>query len=494
MSAFLQNPLVFIINAVSPIILKINERIRNLIVEACLFVVALLLLLSRITPGLSLPTMEQSKRSKIIVLLFVAAAIFSLKDKVRALKLNLPVVILWYLFYLAVVVSVIIHYSYFGIFTLFLMMVVFPVFFFIWGNRGDFDTLFRMVCRPFANLYILYSLFSLGLMVFAPSKYELYNYEIRFQATTIHPNTLGMLAVTGCICCIYLIFAVQHKALRIYYGFGVAVTGYFIMLASSRTSLLCLLAAMFIILLYSLRRKERSAAITSAVLLGVFIIFSGLGLLGSYVHVKNVTAPTPAAITAAQINPTASSASPSSEEAEKEEEPASDKKEPSRLAILLNRYNPFNKSLNEITSGRVKVWETYFRHLNLTGIDYEQRREEILNELPFPVANAHNQYLQTAHTMGFFAGLFELLANTTVFAIILVRSFRKGKFRLYDIFCMAAICSFYLLSLMEYIGEPTRRGLYILFFIAVAAFFFKPNNNTAEEPDSVPALSDSENE
>ena len=152
-----------------------------------------------------------------------------------------------------------------------------------------------------------------------------------------------------------------------------------------------------------------------------------------------------------------------------------------RIQKLIDRYSPFGKKLNSYTSGRVAVWKAHIKYLNLTGKDLENRNIEIRKMLPRTVAHAHNQYLQTAHTMGIFTGIFELLRNLTAFVYMFIAIFKKDKLRFYNIFSILAICSFFLLSMMEYIGEPTRRGISILFLFAFIPLLPSPKNSVENE-------------
>lgn len=466
MNTLLQKPLAAIINAVLPILQKINIKIRNLVVELCFYIIALLLLFYRISAGLPMQNLDQGIRNKIIVFLFFVAALFSIKDRVKPQKSRWPIAIAWFLFCLSATVITLIHYSLFGTLTLILLWIILPVFFFIWANRSDYDSLFKMISRPFAHLYICYCIFILYLIIFSPSLYNIFTSGNRLQATTIHPNFFGILIVTGCVCCTYLIFVSRHIALRIFYGTGIVFAGVYLMMASSRASLLCLFAGMAVVLFSAFRKKERSAAALAGILLGIFILSSCIGLGASLVTVKNLTT---AAAEETVDNTT---------NAVNTEELTETLK--AKMMKMIRRYNPFGKSADSFSSGRITIWKAYLNRLNLTGENWEQRELEVEKEIGYSIAHAHSQYIQTANTMGIFTAVFELLLGTAAFILVLINALKKGKFNTHNIFCTLAVCSFYLLAFMEYIGEPSKRGLYILFLISLAPAFFSSGENDTD--------------
>lgn len=489
----LQKPVVTAINAVEPYIQKVDEKVRNIITEICFFIIAAAFFISRMgekIPGLS--DFGSAYRNKIIIAAFFAAMLFSIKGRVEALKCRLPMLAAWGLFCTAATVSFIVHYRDLGYLTLGLIWVLFPMCCFIWANRGDYEHLFKMVCRPFSAVFLCNSIFVLYLMIFDTDRYKIYEFGYRLRATTMHPNYFGMLTAAGGICCAYMLLASKKTAERIVYGIGVGLAGAFLMLASSRTSLLAIAAAMAMVIVYALFRKNRAFVLKSAALLMVLVISIGVGGAASKAIIKKMTEEIKAeAVVDEQIpdNDKEESTSDSdSGESKPQAESKPDKAETAQLEKYLSeadkRLNPFGQSLNKLTSGRVSVWKGFLNHLNLTGEHWGQReveiRKEIKAELGYEAFHAHNQYLQTAHKMGIFAGIFELAVSVIAVVFLIKAIIKKEKLQPWIPFSIIAVCSFCLISIMEIIGDPFSRELSFLYLISLVPMFFEKQEKLSE--------------
>lgn len=478
MNALIQKPVILACNAVLPFLLKVNEKIKNILTEASFYIIAFLLLFSQVAGGLNLEHSNQQDRNKIIIFLIFFVAILSIKNRAGVINYRLPIVITWFLFCLTATIIVLIHYKNFGYMTLLFLWFVFPFFCFVWNNRKDYDTLYKMICRPFAHLYIAYSIFVLYLILFAPDRYNIYISDTvgnRLCAATVHPNYFGVLILAGCTCCLYLMLVTKNIAARIFYSTGVCFSGIYLIMASSRTSTLCLVASIMLVIIYALRQKDRRTTINAVVLLAVFVLSSCFAVVVpiNQLGVKNQTAADNTPVENAEnIAPT-------------ETPDASDE----RISGIIDRYNPFGKKLYALTSGRPDIWRLHIKHLNLTGENLEERNAAIQQELSWTLIHAHNQYLQTAHTMGIFTGVFELLRDLTALGYMFVTVLKKDKMRLYNAFSMMVMCSYFLISMMEYIGEPTRRGISLLFLFAFIPLL--PSlKNSAEDETSISSEND----
>ena len=81
------------------------------------------------------------------------------------------------------------------------MLFLFPCFYLVWNNRGDYDTLFLLVAKALTASLIVFFIICI---LFAPIN-EHSIIAGRYRGPTGNPNHLGMISAAGVTCALYLI-------------------------------------------------------------------------------------------------------------------------------------------------------------------------------------------------------------------------------------------------------------------------------------------------
>ena len=436
---------------------KIDEKWRMLITEVCFGVLSLMTVVyCSADPSLV--------RSVFSLFLLAVITVMSVREPLKEIKIPKLPDILWTLFSLCMLVAAIDPNAGDPDFAVSAIMIPFvlPALYLVWAGRGDFDTLFGMLCRPLALVYTLYCI---ALFFIAPYNDPEYMWTHRYLGTATHPNYLGLLMLAGIVSCVYLVLTSKKTAVKIVSAAGAVLMTMFMTLSNSRTALVSVAAVVFAAFLYSLLRKEKIAAISSVVLLAaIFLTFFFSYKYTVYsakmfdaAELAKQNAAVSAAVSASEANSASADAAASAAPAAAA---------PAAELIINGRMS--GGTLDSILSDRPNVWRSYIKHVGFRG--HALTGNERI-DLTGTLSRAHNQYLDNAFSMGIINAVSELIFDLTALGYAAVWMFKKDGFKGYKLFMTLSAAAFFLSCLCEYVGSPVNKGLTLLYFIAVVPMF-----------------------
>lgn len=434
----LQKTYMLILNPIFLFTGRINEKIRSFIIYVCAFLLMSSYLVWHSHRLLGI-IMTQQQKEFIGAGLLLLIIIMSVRSKLKLVRWNAPILLLWFGCTLLIIISSFFHPVGDGFFTMAVIMAVeFPCLYFVWHNRGDYRRFFYLISVAFAHALLVYFML---LLFFVPLEIS-GEFGGRYVGSTHNPNSLALFCVTAITCSLYLII-ITKKSVGIYIvtaGLGAMM----LVLAVSRTALLILLVQMLLFTIYffihifnkqvdKLRGSIRIVALYMVVLLCAVIIPH------SMVYTAEVYA--------------------AEREFCKTEEPTS---------VDLQRFGDRGGGLNDFSSGRFTLWKAYLQKLNLWGNDSTE-----LLYVNGKMLAAHNSPLEIAYRSGIPAGTLYLILEICagVFMIfLLVKKRTEG----WEAFSILSIAAFGIYSFLDVVVLPFDKVTVFLFYCAIMPMFKNP--------------------
>ncbi len=375
------------------------------------------------------------------------AIIFSLKEPLKKVEWNGWIVYPWMLCCVHILLSGLHHNITSALmFSTCVMLFVFPCLFFVWNNRGDYETLYYKVSK--AMIHILFVYFALHLVLFPVIEGEAY------YGIAVNPNSNGLLGTAGIIASLYLIMVGKKKQLWLHYlSLGVAFALTYI--SASRASFIAITMAFiaFCICLVRLKKQENNIKESlKIIVVAVVVVCLSTGVFSAFL--KNVTP----SIKGGIENSMTAEASTEEDELEGSDSSIGDK---------FNRGD----NLNDISSGRIVIWQAYLSEMNLIGNERGDRGLYVAYTGKY--LSAHNSYIEIGYRCGIFAGL--LYAYIALYAAVYSFKglFGKKLFNYTMTIIPMAVMAFGVLSNLERALYPLEKVHILFFFLAFAPIFVK---------------------
>ena len=136
------------------------------------------------------------------------------------------------------------------------------------------------------------------------------------------------------------------------------------------------------------------------------------------------------------------------------------------FSILFDRMGKNDRSLDELSSGRLHVWKTYINHIGFRG--HTSKNSPARKETGLW---AHNVYIEMAYRGGLLEGVLYVLIVLTVVFFVLRSFFRKKYFTDTCLFIALSAGCFGVISMFEMAVFPLEREFILLYFVAIAPLF-----------------------
>jgi O-antigen ligase len=368
-------------------------------------------------------------------ILLVIAIIFSTGEKLDVLKPNITFIIFFSVTAILIFLSGFDHYIGEGIrpFAIVLLL-LFPVFYFVWSNRNDYRLLFTLIALAMAIAGLIFLFLCL---VIAPPVLG-----VRYLGMTPNPNALGTIMASVFTCGVFLLFK-NKKPLFVFGLFTLLLSAIMLILSDSRTSLLIV----FVILVFSVirmfqsffRDKKRSLQIRFRIIIVIGIVcIAGFLFLFSQSNEGDGKS----GIGSSRIG---------------------------RNIELLFSDNDRFKVADRILSGRLAIWDTYIGLIDFRGHDS--------HELPYSNAKgkrlaAHNNVIDIAYRIGLSAGIAYagLLFLSLLYAIKYF--FRKEKLRYAALFVGMFVLNYFITMMFETMLTMTLYPVVFIFYLCIGPLFF----------------------
>lgn len=440
MIQILQKIYIAILNPIFRLLRPIPTKTKNVIIYGCFFAMMVLYLVWR-----SYPVIEADinpdfrwKAIMISVLCFVVI-VMSIKEELKPVPWNRLAFFFFFGYILIMIGTSFLHpigdgylemltISFFG----------FPCLYFVWHNRGDYETLYKLVSLAFSHVFLLYLLI---LILFYPI--DTFSEYGRYVGTLANPNMLGQFCITASTCAFYLIFAKRKNCQLLYLLIG--LIAFYLPKTESSVSLLVFFTQILFfgmcVILYMIGKKIKTGE-------GIRILAS----MGIVIFLFAAVAP----YGIGQIETAYAVEEVAGQETVQEE---------ANQSII---YHPAFMKLNQLTSGRLVIWKCYVENLNLFGHD---GREHLYVHYISGYHWAHNTVLEYAYRSGFFAGLLYLALEIYSIVVIGQGFFSNNKYKKWYVFSLMVLILYMISATMEvtvffYNSPPT-----LLFLIAIMPIF-----------------------
>lgn len=424
---------------------KVSDTVKN-----AGFIVALLLIfIMHFFNAAGAITSRYLYRYMLCCLCLGVVFLCSIRGDVKPIKFSKSFIIIWLLFGIMQFISGLKNdVNYLPEAMLFL--VVFPALFVVWQNMG-FDNVARLLIK---TCIISFYVFGIVSIVFFPYK------SGRYQSFFSNPNGLG--GYCGLVlCCIYVsIFDTKHKGKKLWYTILLYICAAFLLLSGCRTAMLASAFGALAVLVMSLS-KGNSKKIWSDILLiiivGIVVILCFFLLLGVAEKMNII-----------------------SEETLSHFE--------NSIFSLLSRSKLENKTMDDLSSGRVSVWQEYIKKLNLFGhpdgeyVTYKGRDGGTCSNY-----TCHNYVLQMSINHGLITGAV-VVAFMLYSLIQLLRYASKNKGTISAQFSLILGVSFFVSAMFESLSITFNYMITLYFYFALTPIakenFIKPDKTIVAVPEN----------
>lgn len=272
------------------------------------------------------------------------------------------------------------------------------------SSKEKVGIIMRRLCGSVAaNFYIL---IVLSLIVADP------NEQTQYSGIIVNPNTLGLFSFVASIVFVYNIY--RRRKLYDYAGFGMAaITVY---MTQSRTSLICLVIAVIIIIIALMKSRDRAVAGIKQILV---VILAAVALFCAVFYLSPVSEKAHDYVNTELIR----------EEARE------------NIRDMEMEERDFDRLIQSIeggdfTTGRLGIWQVY---LSQVGFAPNGDDEALIVNGEEINMSAHNTYIHLAYCFGLLCGVSYLLYNISV-GIVSLTLLLDRKNMLYIINFIMVLC------------------------------------------------------
>lgn len=408
------------------------------------------------------PQLKDNRPWMFAVVLFLII-VFSVNKKTEKLKWSVPVYLTYALTAILLIVNRFDHYAGDMYFPLGLIMLTeFIWLAFVWGNRADYETLFRYVSIGVVimNLFLIAICFKNYPYIYDPLKdfHEAGNYWFWHVRNPNGVTKIYLAMVTGAM---YMVKTSKKAIPTMICSLILGIDMYITYVTHSRNSVLTFLVFiifMFVVIILDIRRGAKASAVFRKLWIsGICIVLGAvLAYCALVVMQRDAFDKVPYKENAAE------KVEDYSEYLDGEYDIYS-KEYSYQKQALLKRDHPELVKLDEVMSGRVWIWSMYLEHMDLKG--HTKR-------LGYP---PHNQFLLLSWFTGAPTGIVWLIFCIIV-GIKLMVSFVRG--REWAWFAFGAYMVYIVQAMLEQGLFPMDKPFILLFHLAAMPCFIKPAEKT----------------
>ena len=350
-------------------------------------------------------------------LMLLVAAVLSMNGRLEKIRWNMPLMVPFWLMGAGIVVSRLLHPLPSGYFVFGLMLLaVYPVLYFVWINRGDWERFFDIVALAQVISGLCFAAYTYVVMPILEEPVV----SGRVQGTLSNSSKFSMLGMVLACCALYLLYRKwECKSARAFYSIAAAVGLVDLFLGMSRAAILgCGLGILGLIVFVYHSHPLSRKWMRRILCVGCVLLIVGILLL--FVLQRSGDMPV-------GDGPT---------------------------VTVFDRFSLEGRDLNRYSSGRIEIWAGYYNGLSMTGNDYR--------DFDF-YFRAHNNFLELGYHCGIPVGIVEMLVELVALIISCVYAFSRKKHRDYRAFCILFMGVFFVESLFDVAAVP---------MIGVAPFFF----------------------
>lgn len=367
----------------------------------------------------------ESQRHCIAAALLMLAAAFSMKGPLEKITWNKWIMVPMCLGGAGLIVTGLLHpigsgYLVFGL----MLLTVYPWFYLVWANRGDYETLFDQIAIANVLAGVCYIAYSVAILPVYSKQPAIVGGRV--QGTMMNANLYSMVGMAVFCCALYLVYRKwDMRKLRRLCGAAAVIGLLGVLAGQSRASILICAGCVVIFLIFAAKCGRINRKLVTGVLLACLILMAaGVVFLA---------------------------AQGGGDEAVGAEQNA------------IERFLPSGQNLNDYSSNRITLWTNYAQHLNLLGNDFSKTDwTEMTGDL---VTHAHNNFLEYGYRCGVIVSgvfmLLELIAGIMTLAFLFSRKATED----YKLFCIFIMLMYAIESLVDIATIPMERYAPFFFYL-----------------------------
>ncbi|NLD19042.1 MAG: hypothetical protein GX663_02185 [Clostridiales bacterium] len=436
---------------------RLNEKVRNVLMVVCLAIEIISTYVYQIDEflGFICPAMINTL---VGIAAFGGMMIFSINGEMKPIGIRRIILYPMMLCGVIVFISGIHHYIGYSYMCLGLFMAfVMPAYILIWGNRKDFDSLFKPIAFISVALFVIYFVAN---CIAAPMTNPECFVGGRYSGLASDPNGIAKTAVVSCLCAIYILYTAKSKwkyTMVPIISMSIAMT----ILTVSRANLLALIIVIVFSVIFLLKKilinKDNKLHEIIALVCMIAIVAMLVPVFSKCFELKQYNA---------------------SAEATVEQNAPVDVEE----RILISKGQDGKADYNALSSGRIGIWKYCLDNVSIFGNNVENGvvLKKDIGKIEITQDHTHNTTIELLHRSGVFAGLtfFILEFACAVWVISRVLVMRKNK--PYEVFAVLSITAFGIASLFDIVVLPFAKITVLLFYICLAAIAMKEKLGASE--------------
>ena len=357
------------------------------------------------------------------VMIIIISAL-SVKERLSIITWNKGVYIPFFSFSISIIVSGSIHpigdgFMSFG----FMLLLIYPMLYIAWDNREDYETLFDYISIANIIAGALYFIYYCGILFSGNDRVV----GGRHAGGMANANFYSFIGVSILCSALYLLYRFtgrknKKKIELLYYLIFVTIGITFVFGGKSRSSIIiCLTNIAVFVILFVKNRINMSQKSKRLLLISI-----GLAILLATVYLWRIQA--------------------------------------------LTRFSTAGKTLDQFTSGRLRLWQSYLSKLNILGHDMNSVDWK---ELTAGIAtrSAHNTFLEFSYRCGIITGLLGLAFQLVTIMHACYKLFCKKHNKDYEAFVIICIVHYTILSMVDIASIPLGSFGAFTFYLAVAPLF-----------------------
>ncbi len=384
------------------------------------------------------------KTNIVLTVALILTSVLSVKGELRPVVWRKAISVPLFLCGLGLVITGLIHpigdgYLSFG----FMLLFVYPLLYFVWTNRRDYSTLFMIISESFLGVSLLYFVYSTVMMLIRGSL----KHGRRFSGMMRNSNIYSMIGMVMFAISLYLLYEYffgrkrRRTTNKVIFCILAAVIGVTIMiLGKSRACILAsginLLVTLFFVARYARRSRRINSERPSTDVIKnrkkVLVMVIAVALIVSLVAVS--------------LHQTEGG-------------------ERRRRVTWYSRFVPDDEDLNGYTTGRVDIWKSYGRYLNLTGNNFDETDwADLTNN---KVGHAHNNFFEYGYRCGVPVALLFIILELMAGLISLRYLFYNERYRSDLLFVIIFMVIYALESMVDVATIPMERYAPLFFYFIV---------------------------
>ncbi len=428
---FIQCIYAIILNSSYKLISKISAKQREKIIQLLLIFYAIWIILVRSQEAIKI-SIRGEKTPIVCGIIVFLISVFSVTKPLRRIKWRKSICFFYYTTGLLMLLSMILHTGATATDKIYVFewLFLFPMLYYVWGNRKDYVNLFEKIAKAFCYVGFAYLIF---LICFFPK--EIYQTGGGlYIASTTNPNVLALVISSSVIAGVYVFIACGQKVvpiITICLGTGVVIS------CQSRTALFAIVMSLVVAMIltfYSLIRDKNSFYAKKILLLAICV-----GLMFLLAPFSNYLFDIGRPVLA-------------------------------KASSILDKFSK-GDTLNAITSGRIDIWIHCLQESHLLGSSNTGN----IHLGGRTYYGAHNSIIEMIYRYGFLAGL-SYIGLWISAVIVSIKTYIKTSYK-EGLFAIMMIASFFVMAMFELVFTPFNTGLAFINIFAFCILFGYPKKD-----------------